>query len=114
MNNPRVKGYCPMGCGQTLFLGNGGYVTCSLVGCPDPSRADSLLAERETEHIVQFSAQRFTVLHPRRERREDLFDCKVSAYFSTFDRPPVYPGRYRASWTDEAQTDLHLVSLGGS
>lgn len=39
----KVAGRCPMGCGETLFLGTGGHVTCSLVGCPDPCAADDLL-----------------------------------------------------------------------
>lgn len=39
----RVAGRCPMGCGETLFLGLGGHVTCSLIGCPDPCAADRLL-----------------------------------------------------------------------
>lgn len=45
---PRVQGRCPMGCGSTLFLGAGGYVTCSLIGCPDPGRADKLLHAEES------------------------------------------------------------------
>lgn len=41
-----VKGKCPMGCGETLFLGDAGYVTCSWHECPDPSAAsDALEAE---------------------------------------------------------------------
>lgn len=32
-----------MGCGQSLFLGDGGYVTCSYVECPDPAAATRLL-----------------------------------------------------------------------
>lgn len=39
----KVQGHCPMGCGETLFLGNGGHVTCSLIGCADPTAADRLL-----------------------------------------------------------------------
>ena len=38
-----VKGRCPMGCGETLFLGEGGYVTCSLAECPDPASASEIL-----------------------------------------------------------------------
>lgn len=34
-----VKGKCPA-CGWSgLFLGSGGYVTCSQYDCPDPCRA---------------------------------------------------------------------------
>lgn len=40
---PRVRGKCPMGCGEMLFLGEGGYVTCSWHDCPDPDAASRLL-----------------------------------------------------------------------
>jgi hypothetical protein len=40
---PKVAGECPMGCGRTLFLGSGGHVTCSLLGCPNPAAADEWL-----------------------------------------------------------------------
>lgn len=35
-----VQGYCPMGCGRTLFLGEGGHVTCSWAMCPNPSAVE--------------------------------------------------------------------------
>jgi endogenous inhibitor of DNA gyrase (YacG/DUF329 family) len=38
-----VQGSCPA-CGKTsLFLGDGGHVTCSRIDCPNPSAADQLL-----------------------------------------------------------------------
>lgn len=38
-----VRGVCPA-CGTALlFLGDGGYLTCSLHDCPDPGAADRLL-----------------------------------------------------------------------
>lgn len=41
---PKVRGKCPS-CGlETLFLGEGGYVTCSLIGCRRPDAATELLA----------------------------------------------------------------------
>lgn len=40
----RVRGRCPAGCGETLFLGKGGYVTCSWMECPDPALASQLLS----------------------------------------------------------------------
>ena len=40
----RVYGQCPMGCGATLFLGEGGHVTCSWHKCPEPGAADELLS----------------------------------------------------------------------
>lgn len=38
-----VQGRCPACRGKHLFLGEGGHVTCSLIGCPNPTAADDLL-----------------------------------------------------------------------
>lgn len=40
---PSVVGKCPA-CGwHCLFLGNGGYVTCSISDCPDPCASSDLI-----------------------------------------------------------------------
>ena len=41
--HPWIRGKCPMGCGETLFVGAGGHITCSWVDCPRPDAADALL-----------------------------------------------------------------------
>ena len=49
-----VKGHCPA-CGwETLFLGAGGYVTCSRIDCPEPDAAGTLLERLAAEetHVV--------------------------------------------------------------
>jgi hypothetical protein len=103
-----VQGFCPMGCGSTLFLAAGGYVTCSFISCPRPDAVADLLADRETEHIVQFGEDGFTIRHPLRERLDDaLMDCALHDYCTSLPGPPVKPGRYRARhdgtrWTWEA------------
>lgn len=38
----QLKGQCPMGCGDTLFVGSGGYVTCSWHKCPNPTAVADL------------------------------------------------------------------------
>ena len=44
---PIVKGRCPA-CGyRSLFLAAGGYVTCSVIPCPDPGAASDLLDPEE-------------------------------------------------------------------
>jgi hypothetical protein len=94
----RVVGYCPMGCGQTLLLGADGYLVCSLIGCPRPTAVGELLADRETDHVVDFGESAFTVRHPLRERLDDaLMTCELHLYIAGLDGPPVRPGRYRAS-----------------
>ncbi|MFE2326102.1 DUF6085 family protein [Streptomyces sp. NPDC059385] len=44
--NPSVQGRCPACHGQSLFLGEGGYVTCSRIDCPDPEAATRILEQR--------------------------------------------------------------------
>lgn len=103
-----VEGCCPMGCGKTLFLADGGYVTCSFIRCPRPDAVADLLADRETEHIVTFGEEGFTIRHPLRERLDDaLLDCDLHSWCRDLGGPPVQPGKYRARlnqgrWTWEA------------
>lgn len=96
----RVQGYCPSCGGESLFLGKGGHVTCNRVGgCKDPTVADRILDDRETDHIVCFSAESFTIRHPLRERAQgdDLFTCELHRWISRLEGPPAAPGRYRAT-----------------
>ncbi len=53
----KVYGRCPMGCGETLMLGNGGHVTCSYLPCPDPCKADDLLEHSENVQQLLVSAE---------------------------------------------------------
>lgn len=42
---PQVQGRCPA-CGTAgLFLGDGGYITCSLIDCPQPDAATEVIAD---------------------------------------------------------------------
>ena len=92
-----VTGFCPMGCGRTLFLGIGGYVTCRLDKCPNPSAASDILGEWETEHLVTFDERGFTVKHPLRERiKDELLTCALHRHCADLDGPPAQPGTYRA------------------
>jgi hypothetical protein len=100
-----VQGYCPMGCGRTLFLGEGGHITCSWAMCPDPSAVDELLNDRETEHIVRLWDDTFSVVHPLRERLNDgIINCQLHDFLAQQDGPPYEPGRYRVPepWGDSA------------
>jgi len=46
-----IKGECPRGCGETLFVGEGGYVTCSFIDCPEPDAPHKALAAQRTEEV---------------------------------------------------------------
>jgi Family of unknown function (DUF6085) len=61
----KIVGVCPMGCGETLFLGAAGHITCSYAGCPDPTAAGGLLSQaasaQRTEEAVTSASERFKV-----------------------------------------------------
>lgn len=91
-----VRGFCPMGCGQTLHLGEGGYLYCRKLKCPDPSAASEVLDDRETEHVVTFTLTGFTIRHPLKERLGDkLLTCDLQELLSA-QTPPQVMGRYRS------------------
>lgn len=94
----KIAGFCPMGCGETLFRAEGGYVTCSWYACPCPGAVDQILGGRESEHIVHIEDERFHVQHPLRERLNgELFECDLHRWLSALEGPPRKPGRYRVS-----------------
>ncbi len=56
VGNPRVRGRCPSCDAETLFLGNNGYVTCSVIGCKDPGAPTDLLALTKAERSAALAA----------------------------------------------------------
>jgi uncharacterized protein DUF6085 len=92
-----VRGHCPA-CGRhNLFVGQGGYLTCTTLACPRPDAVATLLEDREIEHVVEFAETTFTVKHPLRERLDDaLMRCRLHDDIHAMSGPPVMPGRYRA------------------
>lgn len=111
MNVKKIKGYCSQGCGETLFIDEGGYITCSYAKCPDPSYVSDLLSDRETEHIVKFTDEGFTVQHPLRECRESLMSCDLHVRLAELDRPPVKPGTYRFIATGKSDKPFRFEIL---
>jgi hypothetical protein len=96
--NPDIPGYCPMGCGRTLFAAVGGHITCSYIHCPRPTAVDDLLEDQETDHLVTFDVTGFTVRHPLRERLDDaLMSCRLHEFCAGLDGPPALPGLYRVA-----------------
>jgi hypothetical protein len=111
-NFPTVEGYCPMGCGESLYLAGGGYVTCRSQRCPRPDAVSTLLEDREAEHIVEFDEDTVTVRHPLRERIDDaLMSCELHSRIAGLSGPPVQLGRYRAT---EAELNWVFTRVDGA
>lgn len=92
----KVQGHCPACGGESLFLAEGGHVTCSRLECPRPDAVDELLEDRETQHVVVLTARDFTIRHPLRERLDDqLLTCELHRHIAHLSGPPHQPGRYR-------------------
>jgi hypothetical protein len=108
----KVQGRCPWCGGNSLFLGSGGYVTCSHSECDNPSGITDLL-DGETEHIVVLRDNDFTIQHPMRERLAgELFECGLHGYLGNLGGPPRVPGRYRVMWREGHDDAIWLTVKG--
>lgn len=109
----RLVGNCPMGCGQTLFVGKGGHITCSYLPCPRPTAVDELLDDREKEHVVDIGETEFTVRHPLRERLDDeLMRCELHRWIAGQSGPPYAVGRYRVPWRGDPDVSWQRLETG--
>ena len=92
-----LEGYCPMGCGATLYRSPNGYTVCGNADCPDFIAATRILDDEETEHAVQVGTVGWTIRHPLRERLGDALTlCTLNEHMSSYRPGAVKPGLYRA------------------
>ncbi|WP_097922078.1 DUF6085 family protein [Streptomyces sp. wa1063] len=68
---PTVQGHCPACHRQSLFLGSGGYVTCTHIDCPEPDAASTLLEQKPSTTSItidpvlpDLAIRRFGVVMP--------------------------------------------------
>lgn len=97
MDDHWIRGYCPMGCGSTLRRRPADdKIVCQHSRCPRPTAVTELLDDPESEHVVTFEAEGFTVRHPLRERLDGgLMHCLLHEFLAGLPRPPRPDGRYR-------------------
>lgn len=107
---PKVQGYCPMGCGETLRIAPRGEIFCgNLPGCPDPRAVEKILADSETSHVIRVDSRGWNLKHPLRERaNDDLLDChdsRMMEFVHHLDagtyRSVVVDGQYQWHYIDE-------------
>lgn len=92
-----VYGFCPMGCGETLFLSDG-RVGCLSPQCPRDTAVDEILTDPETGHLAKIRSRDFSLVHPLRERLgQELLRCELNQYLTELGGPPVKPGTYRVT-----------------
>lgn len=79
-----------MGCGEKLHVGEGGFLYCAKLDCPDPSAISEILNDPQTEHVVTFTLTSFTIRHPLKERLGDgLEKCTLTGLLTSQDPPQV-------------------------
>ena len=94
----RVQGNCPMGCGKTLYLAAKGKVECANPACDEHDAVSTLLMDAESEHLVAFAGASWSAKHPLRERLGNaLLTCKVHEAVDIMLARPVEDGLYRVS-----------------
>jgi len=99
----RVKGKCPMGCGETLHVSSSsGVIDCVDPGCPMPGAVTELLKDPQTVHNVRVDPTGFAIQHPMAERIGlALFDCDLQVWLEALHEAPVSAGLYRVEQVDE-------------
>ena len=101
-----LQGICPA-CGSrgTLFAADGGYITCSLDVCTNPSAVADLLEYRiqpdrlNDFHTARITQHRWSLAHPL---YCDLASCKYDAVAQLWPSPPRPPGEYAWHGLDDS------------
>lgn len=95
-----VQGRCPACGGASLFLGDGGHVTCRRLDCPNPCAVDDLLLGTDAETTTRV----FAALHYSAE--QDV--TRVIALYERWVKagpPPL--GVSLSRWWDARLVELH-------
>lgn len=84
--HPLVQGRCPACNGSSLFLGAGGYVTCSRLDCPNPTLADDMLHQGRPEP-GRWPAEQPGPRERHRARWQQLTPDQQAARLAELDEP---------------------------
>jgi hypothetical protein len=109
-----VKGHCPHGCGETLFVSTAGEITCSAVDCPKPTSVSVMLSDKHIhQHVVVFADDGFSVQHPLSERNgaKGLDRCELHEYLTEYLAPRAGPPVSKGTWLAE-RGSAHSVAIG--
>lgn len=107
----KLRGRC-IACGtRSLFVGSGGYITCSLRECPNPGAVTDFL-NRPQHHVIEFGKDGWALQHEV-TCFPNLLDCelheRISLWMDTQTGPPVPPGYYQVR-----ESDLKLTPVVSS
>lgn len=108
---PLVKGNCPACHSASLFLGDGGYVTCSRIDCPEPDAATTALEQYANEAHQPTHA--WKVESPRRDKwanwgaTYDEREWAQQMYDSVIQTAPQRPFRLVRATTIHTVEDEH-------
>ncbi|MEU3529960.1 hypothetical protein AB0E62_40085, partial [Streptomyces sp. NPDC038707] len=117
---PPVKGNCPACQHASLFLGTGGYPTCSNADCPEPDTATTVLEQYANE--AHSPSHAWTVESPRRDNwaswgaTYDDRDWASESYESAVSTAPQRPFRLvraTTTYTVEAEHTPAAVARSG-
>ena len=108
--------FCPMGCGESLHLMASGLILCLDPHCEKPDAAQQILGERESDHIVTFTADDWDIIHPLRDRLgRGLLACPVHEACKKLPGPPAgIAGKYRVRMDSEGGLEVELLDAGNS
>lgn len=93
--HPSVRGRCPACGNRSLFVGAGGWLTCSIDRCPNPTAIADILELVCLHHTVELRPSDFSIEHPMIEKLNgSLHACPLDRYLHGLSGPPRQLGRY--------------------
>ncbi len=94
---PLVKGNCPACGGSSLFLGDGGYVTCSRIDCPEPDAASTTLEQPAADETATTQTEPGTCGH----RSSEGHPCNEPPGHFGYHRNARQGGNEWTSWVGD-------------
>lgn len=89
----RVAGFCPMGCGRTLYRSPTEQIVCANEDCSNRDSVSTLLAADSRFHQVLIHEGGFKIVCPLGERLSDV-RCSFHIWMQSLDGPPKPDGSY--------------------
>ena len=84
----RIKGRCPSCDHESLFVANGGYITCSIAECLNPTLASDLLEQGRALRVRAERGEAVTHIEQLREQLRALLEAEpfTESFARFFDR----------------------------
>lgn len=77
-NQPKINDRCPSCGARSLFIGGGGWLTCSVIGCKEPGVSKAIIDSREREARSAELAKQMNTDYLRERKRAEAAEAALT------------------------------------